>query len=447
MASKLTTLLSVVTGYFSNTQLNANFTAIADEFDKVVYRDGTSPNAMSADLDINSNDILNASRTYTDQLYIAGVRATSTAATPSWQGAWVTATAYALDDVVSDSGNSYICVEAHTSGTFATDLAAVKWEILAAKGATGAGTGDMLGSLNLSDLASASTSRTNLGVAIGTDVLGALADDTSPQLGAALDTNSKAVYWSKGADVASATELLVLTDGNSFDVTGTTTITSIEETADAFGIGSIIQLQFDGALTLTHHATDLILPGAANITTAAGDVALLQKYASGDWRCCSYSKADGTPVVSEYADLLYHIQDQKSTGGNAQWLSSSTWNVRQLNTELTAEIPGASLSSRQITLPVGTYWFDGWASAGENSAHQAAIYNVTDSSYAVNGSSEYCDPTGNVRGRSSFSGRVTIAGTKVFELRHYCTRSAGSGVDVDTGQVEIYADVKIWKVA
>ncbi|MCP3679006.1 MAG: hypothetical protein GY782_01395, partial [Gammaproteobacteria bacterium] len=115
-----------------------------------------------------------------------------------------------------------------------------------------------------------------------------LIDDTTPQLGGDLDTNSMSIFWSKGADVASATELLVLTDGNSFDVTGTTAITSIEESADAFGVGSIIMLEFDGILTLTHNASDLVLPGGANITTAAGDTAFFQKYASGDWRCVNY---------------------------------------------------------------------------------------------------------------------------------------------------------------
>lgn len=41
--------------------------------------------------------------------------------------AWLTATSYALDDVVTNGGNAYYCVEAHTSGTFATDEAAGKW--------------------------------------------------------------------------------------------------------------------------------------------------------------------------------------------------------------------------------------------------------------------------------------------------------------------------------
>lgn len=46
-------------------------------------------------------------------------------ATP--RGAWVTATSYAAKDLVSQDDATYICVTAHTSGTFATDLAAGKW--------------------------------------------------------------------------------------------------------------------------------------------------------------------------------------------------------------------------------------------------------------------------------------------------------------------------------
>jgi hypothetical protein len=54
-----------------------------------------------------------------------------------WKGAWVTATAYVVDDTVQHDGSSYICLVAHTSGTFATDLAAVKWDLVASKGEDG----------------------------------------------------------------------------------------------------------------------------------------------------------------------------------------------------------------------------------------------------------------------------------------------------------------------
>jgi hypothetical protein len=56
-------------------------------------------------------------------------------------------------------------------------------------------------------------------------------------------------------------------------------------------------LQFDGALTMTHHATNLDLPSEANITTAAGDVATFQSTGSNTVQCVSYTRADGTAVV------------------------------------------------------------------------------------------------------------------------------------------------------
>lgn len=46
--------------------------------------------------------------------------------------AWATSTAYVAGDLVyrSDDGNVYVCLEGHTSGTFATDLAAEKWQVV-----------------------------------------------------------------------------------------------------------------------------------------------------------------------------------------------------------------------------------------------------------------------------------------------------------------------------
>ena len=52
----------------------------------------------------------------------------------------------------------------------------------------------------------------------------------------------------------------------------------------------------------------MVLPGGANITTAAGDIAVLYEYASGDWRCVSYSRASGQPVgvTSTITELNYN---------------------------------------------------------------------------------------------------------------------------------------------
>lgn len=130
------------------------------------------------------------------------------------------------------------------------------------------------------------------------DVLGFVSESSGVWRCSSINSGIK--RFSKGADVASASTLTLGTDGNYFDVTGTTTITSI----GTLGVGTWVKLHFDGELTLTHHATDLILPGGVNITTAAGDEIELVEYATGDWRMVGGVKADGTAwVVNSSSNL------------------------------------------------------------------------------------------------------------------------------------------------
>mgnify|MGYP003659128052 FL=1 len=87
----------------------------------------------------------------------------------------------------------------------------------------------------------------------------------------------------KGGDIASASPLVIDTDGGYFDVTGTTGFSAITVAANR-----LFTLQWDGIVTVTHGAA-LVLPGGANLTTAAGDV----------WTC--YSTAANTVVVTNVA--------------------------------------------------------------------------------------------------------------------------------------------------
>ena len=63
--AKKPTITTITSGHASITALNANYVALRDAFDNTVSRDGSSPNTMSADLDLNGNDITNVN-TITD---------------------------------------------------------------------------------------------------------------------------------------------------------------------------------------------------------------------------------------------------------------------------------------------------------------------------------------------------------------------------------------------
>lgn len=108
------------------------------------------------------------------------------------------------------------------------------------------------------------------------------------------------MWYGKGADIArAATTSIANATGNFVHLTGTTTITS-------FGSGTAgqtVYIRFAGAGTLTHNATSLILPGAANITTAANDCCVAVSEGGSNWRVTSYTRANGQALVAGAATV------------------------------------------------------------------------------------------------------------------------------------------------
>lgn len=192
--------------------------------------------------------------------------------------------------------------------------------------------------------------RLSLGITVVGDLLFTAPDATSARsvIGVAglADSNifAKTQTWKDGGNVASA-GALALGDGNVFTVTGTSTITSI----GAKGVGTIVFLRFAAALTLTHHATDLQLITSGDIVTAAGDWAVVEEYASGDWRMIAYSRADGShirhydsgiqPITSGGLLTLPHglgvapdrirlrLQCASGSGGEAGWSEGDEFEI------------------------------------------------------------------------------------------------------------------------
>ena len=86
-------------------------------------------------------------------------------------------------------------------------------------------------------------------------------------------------------------------------ITGTTTITSfgVSGTTLASTDFPFYRVAFAGSLTLTYNATSMILPGAANIQTAAGDTADVVYGGGSNWAVIRYNRAASPPGAGALA--------------------------------------------------------------------------------------------------------------------------------------------------
>lgn len=119
--AKKPTVSTITSGHASITSLNANFVALRDAFDNTLSRDGSSPNTMSADIDLNGNDITNVNTitdsTGTDVVAAAAASATAAATSATLSGNYANKT----DGVVT--GSDYSSKAWAIGGTGITDTA------------------------------------------------------------------------------------------------------------------------------------------------------------------------------------------------------------------------------------------------------------------------------------------------------------------------------------
>ena len=83
--------------------------------------------------------------------------------------------------------------------------------------------------------------------------------------------------------------------------------------------------------------------------------------------------------------------------------------------------------------------------AGVVNNHQAKLYNVTDSTTTVAGTTEL-NASANSQSRSHIVGQFTVTASKVFEIRHACNTTVntiGFGDGAGFGEPEVYTTVKI----
>lgn len=184
--------------------------------------------------------------------------------------------------------------------------------------------------------------------------------------------------------------------------------------------------------------------------TAADTPARLAVGTNGHVLTADSTAATGIKWAAIAAAQTYAVfTDQKTAGSHGGTFTSGAWRTRDINNTQYNNITSASIASNQITLPAGTYQLSAYAPFGSVNQCATRLYNITDSSTTIFGSTEYNDQTDPFKMTKGFvEGIFTIAGTKVFEVQQYgaATKST-TGFGQGTGyQVETYTIVKITKI-
>ena len=152
------------------------------------------------------------------------------------------------------------------------------------------------------------------------------------------------------------------------------------------------------------------------------------------------------PRFSNFAQFQ-HREPSGTSGGNSV---ATAFNLRPINYTVYNTISGASLSSNIITLPAGKYYSEVWSMTYAILHHSVFLKNNSLSEYILIGSSERSNNSGNgCSTKSVASGAFTLNSVTNIQVQHYTEAGRspnGLGTTVNSGQDDIYADIKIWKL-
>lgn len=150
--------LSPISSGYQTSKINDNFLAIETAFSEVLGRNGTVPNTMNADIDLDGNDLLNVGTVTVERFFIGA------------------------DELVVDEAMAR-GEKGDTGDTGATGP----------QGASGPGTGDLLAAQNLSDVDNAATAFSNIKQAATESASGVLEIATNAEVVTGTDTGRAVV--------------------------------------------------------------------------------------------------------------------------------------------------------------------------------------------------------------------------------------------------------------
>lgn len=225
------TLNTITTGY-NLSKINENFQTIGTALQSALSRSGTTPNTMSADLDMNSNNVLNADYVSTTHLIVNGYEIGQDIETRGDKG-W---TPY--HELVADGDRLVFQLTAYlggeglaptdnigeylTSGGYTSDIS-LGTNVIGPEGPLGPGGGDVLSTNNLSDVDSALLSFNNVKQAATESYTGVVELATTAEVVTGTDTSRAVTAAGVAAALAAAiAAITAIPVGTVLDYTGLT---------------------------------------------------------------------------------------------------------------------------------------------------------------------------------------------------------------------------------
>ncbi len=172
----------------------------------------------------------------------------------------------------------------------------------------------------------------------------------------------------------------------------------------------------------------------------------------GDFTNATHDHSDATTngglVATQYVKL-YDSKAQNTVGGT---FTSGSWQKRTV-TEASDTDSICNVTSSVVVLTAGTYDCLISCPAYDVDRHQARLYNTSDTSLVIQGTSEFAKDEAAAENstRSIIQGRFTIGSSKNLEIQHRCETTSGStsglGIAANLDGVEIYTVAEFWRVA
>jgi hypothetical protein len=168
------------------------------------------------------------------------------------------------------------------------------------------------------------------------------------------------------------------------------------------------------------------LSAAGAVTAAWVDAAALVTAAESAFSSDNDTSWLTTAAALDLTGALLILADVKAQNTGGGTFTAGAWRTRDLNTVRYNGIPGASLTSNQITLPAGTYRVRAAAPVSRVQAHMAKLRNITAGADILLGTSGFAELAGSAYTvPSEILGTFTLAVSSVLEIQHYCTGTQG----------------------